>query len=279
MNILIITDSGCTITEIECKSLNIVKLPLSITDGQGTFDDNEKFDIAKAVSDINSGKKSYKTSATPLGKIIQCIEENESKYDAIWFFPISKSLSSQYNQSKSLEGMYAKFKCFDIEDAGYGQEVIVIEAKKIASQGGDAALVEKFIAEHRKNTMSLFALNKVDGAVKSGRIGKLIVKLVNTIKIKFIIRFDGKLEKYSISSKMEAAIEKIINTIKKVMSLDTSKDEIVFYDGLLEKNLRDFALETITKVLKLNEIKFVKVPNIFTVHTLDNTFGMFVRKK
>jgi fatty acid-binding protein DegV len=54
---------------------------------------------------IKNGQ-SFKTSSTPLGILINKIEEMLEKYEKVVFFPICAGLSTQYNAAKMIEEDY-----------------------------------------------------------------------------------------------------------------------------------------------------------------------------
>lgn len=94
----ILTDSSCSKELLQNVGGHIQILPLSISDGedQEYVDD---FEPDKFIELLKS-HKSFKTSATPMGKMFEYFENLSAQYDLVIYLSISSHLSSQFSQAQ-----------------------------------------------------------------------------------------------------------------------------------------------------------------------------------
>jgi fatty acid-binding protein DegV len=71
-------------------------VPISITDSQSKVyqDNNKEIPYETLLKRLSNGEN-FKTSMTPLGQLMDTVEEMSKEYEEIIFLPVSKGLSGQ----------------------------------------------------------------------------------------------------------------------------------------------------------------------------------------
>ncbi|CAF0720631.1 unnamed protein product [Didymodactylos carnosus] len=277
--IVFLYDSACTIGDEEAKKLNAIKIPLMIIEGEKIFNDLPEEINSKQIIDGMKKGLSYKTSMTSLGKLIVMIEELSEKYDRIIFFPVSKGLSGQYDQAKNLESQYPKFSCIDARDGLDVTAQLMREARALLQKGGSLQQIQELANKRHTKFGCMFALNSVEGLIRSGRAGKTLGGLAKALKIKILVNFSTSLEKVAFVTKMEKALDRMLAFLKAKLKLtDTSViKRICIYDGAASPKLIEYLISKCKQVLKISydpEILFL--PNIFVVHAYENALGLTI---
>ncbi|WLP85486.1 DegV family protein [Mycoplasma seminis] len=195
-NIAIIVDSSCGLTKQQVEALGWHFLPLKIELDGKIYNDGDDLHSNKLFEVFSLQTQSYKTSCTPIGYVEELVEKLSQDHDYVVVFPISKYLSSQYQNIKGLESLYPKLRVFESEYIAILLTFQVFKFLDLVKQGLD---VEDALhqAEAWDENMFVSLIPKYnDYLVKGGRLSPSAATVAKLLKIVPIIQFHkGKLEK------------------------------------------------------------------------------------
>ncbi|MDE5617465.1 MAG: DegV family protein [Ureaplasma sp.] len=277
---LILVDSSTTLTNKIAKENGIIILPLMV------YKSNEKenkpdtaylyesFEMTNEdfLKMSESGDK-FKTGATPIGIIEEVIDEQLKNYDQIISLSISKKWSSQYEHLKGLsnqEKYKDKLFVIDTKEFGYNTEYLALELRKRINSGIYTIdeLID-FATNFNKYVASFFLCRSFDGLVNSGRIPKIIAKLLKFAKIYPIIKVDdGENKLEGIIKNTIDSNNKIIKSIYKSFDNKLSKNNILKIGILTACNSEEYINEVKQDIMKAfdvseNLIEIRPAPTIF----------------
>ena len=284
--ILILTDSSSTISKEMCEQYDIVVLPLSLLRNDGVTYTYEAMNMTtEDFLKMDDEGYSFKTSCTPTGIIEEVVKNQFLKYDKIIALPISQKWSSQYNHLKSLSLMDEyknKLYVANTMEYGYGLERIAIEIREKINAG--ESNIDELIkyAENFKNySVSYYACQSLTGLVNSGRVPKVIAKIMKLAKIKPIIRVEGENKLESIIKNFSEVINKIIKASIKIYGNRLSNKDIRNIAVLSTDNSDEYINDIIidlSKALNIDKsiIEIRKVPNIFVNIASRGAIGLHI---
>ncbi|MDE5651769.1 MAG: DegV family protein [Ureaplasma sp.] len=234
--ILILVDSSTTLTDKIAKENEIIILPLAVYKNNEKDNKPDTAYLYESLEMTNedflkmseSGYK-FKTGATPIGIVEEVLDEQFKKYDQIISLCISQKWSSQYEHLENLSTQ-TKYKdklfVIDTKEFGYNAEYLALELRKRINSGiytMDELL--EFASSFNKYVTSFFLCRSFDGLVNSGRIPKIIARLLKFAKIYPIIKVDDG------ENKLEGMIKNTIDSNNKII-----KSIYKSFDNKLNKN-------------------------------------------
>lgn len=271
--ILILVDSSSTISLEVAKTHEIEILPLSIYRSDGASYTYEALKMSGSqFLEMSDEDYKFSTSCTPQGIMEEVIDSKLKEYDAIIALPISRKWSSQYDHLKalSLQNEY-KDKLFvaDVLEFGYAIECLAIELRHKINEGIYTIndLVE-YAENYHKSTICFFACKVLKGLVNSGRVPKMVAKILKLAKIKPIIRVEGENHLETIIKNFSEVINKIIKSIIKIFGGKFEGKDIKNIVVLSADNSPEYLQEVTTDLAKtfgipISKIDVRQAPNIF----------------
>jgi DegV family protein with EDD domain len=273
--IAILTDSSADFTTAEIKQLGIHVIPLHIilngeVDILDTEEETTKHNFYEVVQTGIT-----KTSQASTGELIVKYDDILKTYDEIIHYPIAEKLSSQYatayllSQDKKYRG---KVHVVRNHTAAFALKTLIIYANELTKQN---LSVEEIIAktnELEQKTYMAMIPGSLDRLSKGGRVGKILLSLINLFKIKILIQWGEHPNKIASSRTLNNLIETLVETWEK-------------FKKTIEINFQLFVLKTnecASKVWnnvtqKLNELKVnyytENLANIFVAHAGLNTIA------
>ncbi|HLV09624.1 MAG: DegV family protein [Halanaerobiaceae bacterium] len=191
MKIKILTDSACDLPQKLLKHIEVIPISLLI-DGQ-TYKDTVDITKKKFYDLIQKAKNFTGTAApSPYEYLKQYVNEN----DNVFVFTISSALSSSYNNALMAKNMLKEqfsekankvIHVFDSLNASIGQGLIILKLKELIEKKLPQEQVIEQLETYIKETKTFFILDKMDNLIKSGRINKVVGKLISTLNIKLIM--------------------------------------------------------------------------------------------
>ncbi|MHA0272490.1 DegV family protein [Mycoplasma sp. 48589B] len=195
--IAIVVDSSCGLTKEQVEALGWYFLPLKIELDNKIYNDGDNLKSDELFRYFSLDTKSYKTACTPIGIAEDLIEKLSQDYDYVVAFPISKHLSSQYQNLKGLESLYPKLRVFDSEYIAILLTFQVYEfLSLVQDQNMDVDTALQKAAQWREDMLVSLFPKYNDYLVKGGRLSPSAATVAKLLKIVPIISFyHGKLEK------------------------------------------------------------------------------------
>ncbi|GAA6238681.1 MAG: DegV family protein [Spiroplasma phoeniceum] len=280
--IAILTDSSAGFTTAEIKQLGIHVIPLHIilnneVDILDTEEETTKHNFYEVVQTGTT-----KTSQASTGELMVKYDEILKTYDEIIHYPIAEKLSSQYATAYLLsqdEKYRGKVHVVRNHTAAFALKTLIIYANELTKQN---LSVEEIIAktnELEQKTYMAMIPGSLDRLSKGGRVGKVLLSLINLFKIKILIQWGEHPKKIASSRTLNNLIETLVETLEKfkktvkinfqLFVLKTSECASKVWDNVTQK-LNELKVNYHTENLAnifvahagLNTIAFVAVPQI-----------------
>lgn len=221
MKFKILTDSACDLPKKMLKNIDIIPISLLI-DGKSYKD---TIDITKKkFYELLQNAKDFPGSAAPSPyEFFNKFRSNEEK---IFVFTISSALSSSYNNAVMAKDMIIQqvsekagkaVHVFDSLNASIGQGLIIMKLKELIENNLPYQNIIEQIENYIKETKTFFVLENMNNLINSGRINKLLGKLVSALNIKLILgKTDkGEIELYDKVRGSKKSIDRLLNLIEK----------------------------------------------------------------
>jgi DegV family protein with EDD domain len=214
--IALLIDSATSYEQSFLEKNDIFIIPLSIRcDDKYDYFDFGDDDTRKKILNLLSQNVKFKTSATPLGKMLTKIQELYESYENIIFLPISSGLSSQYSQAQIIKQEFPNnFYIINSTNAGIANELVLKKVIKWKNQNMNLSEIIEKANLSFNNFTTLFSCELLDGMTSGGRITKLAIKVFNVFKLKPIILLDGSNHYAGAAKNYQNVILKIIKKIK-----------------------------------------------------------------
>jgi DegV family protein with EDD domain len=262
---------------------NDVKLiPLSISDSNNKVypDDGKAILTEELLTRLENGEV-FKTSATPTGLVIQKIEELLKEYDAVIFFPITRGVSSQYQQALMIKNEFEN-KLFVVDtETGAGAMEFMVErvVEKMRNTDMTPSELVDFAHKLRPNISTYFSCEDLGGLIRGGR-GKAALKAVNFLHLKPVLKINIGIELAGLGRNFKNNMQKMVDVIKsnyKQIKISPNKvRNIALYYSLYAEDKKRILLEIISKSLNfsIDKIRVRLLPAAILIHTLRGSYGI-----
>lgn len=273
--IAILTDSSAGFITAEIKQLGIHVIPLHIilnneVDILDTEVETTKHNFYEVVKTGTT-----KTSQASTGELMVKYDEILKTYDEIIHYPIAEKLSSQYATAYLLsqdEKYRGKVHVVRNHTAAFALKALIIYANELTKQKLSVEEIITKTNELEQKTYMAMIPGSLDRLSKGGRVGKVLLSLINLFKIKILIQWGEHPKKIASSRILNNLIETLVETWEK-------------FKKIFKINFQLFVLKTsecTSKVWdnvtqKLNELKVnyhtENLANIFVAHAGLNTIA------
>ena len=267
MKIGIIIDSSAGITKAEATKMGFEFLPLYLTINGKDYADGIDIDANKYYKNIKIDDD-VRTSATPPGIIMDTLEKASKKYDHVIVYPLSKELSSQFNNISMMAKEHKNVTVIDSKGVGYMIIENLQHAKEEIEKGDVKAAVEK-INNLSSSQLGVVIPETMDWLVKGGRASSSAASMANLLKIVPLILFkDGKLDKYGKGRVFKKAVIKTADQVKDEFKGD--REWIIYNAG--NKDIKEHH-KNIEEALG-TKVKVYPMPPIIGNHTGPGAIGI-----
>ena len=218
MKIAIVTDSNSGITQKQAQELGVfvLAMPFQI-DGETYYEDitltQEEF-----YTKLREGGNIY-TSQTSPGSVTDLWDKVLQEYDQIVHIPMSSGLSGSCQTAIMLaqeEEYEGKVYVVNNQRISVTQRQSVLDAKKMAEAGYDAAAIQKRLEETKFDSTIYITLDTLQYLKKGGRITPAAAALGTILRLKPVLQIQGeKLDAYSKARTYKIAKNTMLDAIAK----------------------------------------------------------------
>ncbi|QKY68577.1 DegV family protein [Lentibacillus sp. CBA3610] len=219
MNIKILADSACDLSENHYKTYDIEMVPLTVH-----LDDKEYKDSIeikpKSVYDAMREGKSPKTSQVSPQTFKTIFTSYAEANQPLVYPAFSSELSGTYQTAKMMEQEVketypeAELHVIDTKCASIGYGLVILRAAQLAKEGAGSDEIIETATYHAKNMEHIFTVDDLEYLYRGGRVSKTAAFVGSFLKIKPILHVDdGKLiplEKIRGSKKLQNRMLEII---------------------------------------------------------------------
>lgn len=276
INYIILIDSSAGYTEELAKNKGYEFVPLLMTLEK---DDQciEFADDGKSISDAEFydylKKSPIKTSQTPRGILINKWYELLKTYEYIFFIPISKGLSGQYQSAYTLSqepDFLNRVHVIDSDGVSYINKKIINDIKNYLDNGNDYKNLQNYVNDLKNQYAAFILPYQLDTLVTGGRVTRKAAKLAKFLKISPILEFHGIIDKFGKTRTFPKAIKECLKEIKKRFN-NTTNGELTLVNSQCDENLKKDILNLLSNEGFTNPNQEI-LSNVITAHTGYNTF-------
>lgn len=187
MNIKIVTDSCCDLPKDMLNQVEIVPLTISI-DGKH-YKDGVDLSRDEFYTRLAGCKKLPGTASPSPGDFLE-------KFDGagkVFIVTISSNLSSTFNTAVIAKDLYCEqfsdrlVYIFDSLNASVGQGLVVLKLRELIQKNLTDAKIVQSLLEYIKGIKTFFVLENIENLVNSGRVNRILGKIISVLNIKFIM--------------------------------------------------------------------------------------------
>lgn len=199
MNVKIIADSACDLSEHHYNEFDIEMVPLTVHLDENDYQDGKTIS-PKTVYDAMREGKAPKTSQASLQSFKTIFTSYAETNQPIIYIAFSSGLSGTYQTAKIAEQEVqedypeASIHVIDTKCASLGCGLIVLHAAKLAKKGASVKTIleeTNFYASHMEH---IFTVDDLEYLYRGGRVSKTAAFVGSLLKIKPLLHVDdGKL--------------------------------------------------------------------------------------
>ncbi|MBT2215381.1 DegV family protein [Virgibacillus dakarensis] len=220
MNVKILADSACDLSEQYYNEFAIEMIPLTVHLDEKDFQDGKTIS-PKTVYDAMREGKSPKTSQASAQAFKTIFTSYAETNQPLIYFAFSSELSGTYQAAKMMEQEIkenypdAPIYAVDTKCASIGYGLVVLRAAQLAKNGASVEEILETATYHANHMEHIFTVDDLEYLYRGGRVSKTAAFVGSLLKIKPILHVDdGKLiplEKMRGSKKLLARIVDIMD--------------------------------------------------------------------
>jgi DegV family protein with EDD domain len=282
MNIKLIADSTCDLSEELVRNHNIRIVPLSISIGDKILKDGVEVKPKDIFEYVGSGKGLCRTSAVNIAEYTEVYEEERPKCDAIIHLVISSDMSACYQNAQLAAGEFDNIHIIDSRNLSTGIGHLVLDVAELEAQGMDAEEIVNIITQRIALLDTSFMIDTLLYLQKGGRCSAVQALASDLFSIKpCIIVSDGKMivgKKYR--GKLDAVLRRYVSDrLSYKENIDTRR--IFVTHTMTEENyaIVEMVKSVVVEMLPFDELYETTAGSTISCHCGPNTLGiLFFRK-
>lgn len=194
MNIKILSDSTCDLSQDLLETNNITLFPLTVVKNDQSFKDCVDIFPADIFAHVAAGGPLCSTSAGSVGDYADLFEKYASDYDAVIHINLGSGFSSSYQNACVAASDFDNVYCVDSKNLSTGQGFVALKAAELARSGMAAEKIVEALNEFVPKVEASFLVDKLDYLVKGGRCSSAAALGANLLNLKPCIEVrDGKM--------------------------------------------------------------------------------------
>lgn len=273
--IKIVTDSSLTIEPELVEKYDITVIPLSVMIDGVVYSDSDLKEEGKFLNMMRNSKELPKTSQPPVGVFAEVYENlMKNGADHIVSIHITHTLSGTVEaarQGANLAG--ADVTVIDSTFTDQCQKFQVVQAAKLAQEGGSLEEVIAKIEEVRQKSELFIGVSTLENLVKGGRIGRVTGLISSLLNIKVVMKM--------VDCELNPIIKgRGLKTFNKWLDnfIEYAKGKKVAEIGISYCGTADMANGFKEKLQVLGApIAVLETGSIIQTHTGENAFAVMVR--
>jgi len=184
MNIKIISDSTCDLSQELIKKYDIEILPLTVIKDNEAFEDGVTITPAEIFAHVANGGDLCSTTAKNIGEYTDVFEKYSSKYDGIIHINIGAEFSSCYQNACLAAEDYENVRVIDSKNLSTGQGLVVLKACELAQSCNDLDEIKAELDDFTSRVEASFLLDQLKYMVKGGRCSAAAALGANLLNLK-----------------------------------------------------------------------------------------------
>ena len=184
MNIKIMSDSTCDLSQDLLEKHNITLVPLTIIKDGKAFSDGVDITPADIFKHVASGGNLCSTTAMNVGEYQDWFSKYADSYDGILHINISAEFSSSYQNASLAADEFDNVKIVDSRNLSTGQGLVVLKACELAQTCESLEELQQKVQEFTSHVEASFLLDRLEYMVKGGRCSSVVALGANLLNLK-----------------------------------------------------------------------------------------------
>lgn len=196
MNIKIISDTGCDLSEDVIEEYGIEILPIIVIKDDKEYLDKVTIDPTEVYNGMRNGDI-FKTAQIAPTVFMECFENLAKKEEPAIYIAFSSGLSGTYNTSMSVRELIKEeynnldLDIVDTKAASGGFGLIVLKAAQMAKEGKSKEEILGTIDFYKEHMEYIFTVDDIEYLFRGGRVSKTKAFVGGLLNIKPILNVEN----------------------------------------------------------------------------------------
>ena len=280
MNIKILSDSTCDLSEALLKEHDITLVPLTVIKEGKEYKDGLTITPAEIFAHVANGGDLCSTSANSVGEYQDIFAQYADKYDGILHINIGSGFSSCYQNANIAASEFENVKVVDSMNLSTGHGLVVLEACRLAKECASLDELHEKVQSFVEKVEASFLVDKLNYLAKGGRCSAVAALGANLLNLKPCI--DVKDGKMGVSKKYRGKYAKCLSTYvqERLANRDDIRRDVLFVTKTsVEDEEYAAVMEAIREYGKFETVYETQAGCTVSCHCGPGTLGvLFVRK-
>ena len=227
MNIKIISDSTCDLSNELIAQHDITIIPLTVVKNGEQFRDGVNITPAEIFAHVAAGGDLCSTAALNVGEYAEAFSQFTDQYDGVVHINISSEFSSCHQNARLAAAEFDNVRVIDSRNLSTGHGLVVLKAVELAKSCNSLDELEAQLIDFTTKVEASFLLSRLDYMVKGGRCSAVVALGANLLGLKPCI--EVKNGKMSVVKKYRGNFDKCLaNYVRDRLSgrADLDKDTL-----------------------------------------------------
>ena len=184
MNIKIISDSTCDLSQELLEKYNITLVPLTIVKDGQAFSDGVNITPADIFAHVAAGGSLCSTTAMNAGEYTEYFQKYSKEYDGVLHINISSEFSSSYQNACLAAEDFDNVRVLDSRNLSTGQGLVVLKACELAKTCESLDDLHAQLVAFTDKVEASFLLDQLQYMVKGGRCSAVVALGANLLNLK-----------------------------------------------------------------------------------------------
>ena len=191
MNIKILSDSTCDLSDELLEKYNITMIPLTVIKDGKAYTDRTNITPDEIFAHVAAGGDLCSTTANNVGEYADAFEKYAPNYDGVIHINLGSGFSSCYQNACLAAEDFDNVRVIDSQNLSTGQGLVVLKACELAQTCTDLDDLKAQLDDYTQKVESSFLLDQLQYMVKGGRCSMVAALGANLLNLKPCIEVRG----------------------------------------------------------------------------------------
>ena len=280
MNIKLISDSTCDLSEALLSRYDITLVPLAVAMDGRDYHDGVDIHPSDIYAHVAAGGALPVTAAVNAAQYAEVFARYAATYDAVVHINISAEFSSCHQNAVAASKEFSNVYAVDSRNLSTGHGLVVLEAARLAETGLGGAEIAAALEEFALRVDASFILDQLQYLKKGGRCSSVAALGANLLKLKPCI--EVRQGKMAVGKKYRGAFDHCLEQYitDRLEGRDDLQLERIFvtHSGVSDHTLQT-ALDTVRRLQPFREVTVTTAGCTISSHCGPGTIGvLYVHK-
>ena len=184
MNIKILSDSTCDLSQELLEKYNITTIPLTIVKEGEAFTDSVSITPADIFAHVAAGGNLCSTTAINAGEYMEQFEKYSQEYDGVVHINIGSGFSCCHQNACLAAEDFENVRVIDSQNLSTGQGLVVLKAWELAQTCTSLDELQQQLQAFTEKVEASFLLDQLNYMVKGGRCSSVAALGANLLNLK-----------------------------------------------------------------------------------------------